>query len=230
MSGRYAVYFAPEPGSVLARFGASWLGYDVATGEARVQPVVTGIDPEHRYAITAEPRRYGFHATLKPPFYLAEGTGAEALDDAVAALAGRIVAFEAPPLQLSRISGFLALTLSAPCAEMLRLADRCVEALDAFRAPPAEAELARRRRASLTPRQDALLGRWGYPYVMEEFRFHLTLTARLGAAEGETVSAALAPLVAPFCEVPLKIDAISLFHQPQDAAPFRLLRRYALTG
>ena len=230
MSGRYAVYFAPEPGSALVRFGASWLGYDVATGEHVAQPVTTGIDPERLRAITAEPRRYGFHATLKPPFHLAEGADAETLGNTVAALAGRIAAFEAPPLCLSRISGFLALTLSAPCAVMQQLADRCVEALDAFRAAPTAAELARRRRANLTPRQDSMLARWGYPYVMDEFRFHMTLTARLDADEGHVVSAALAPLVGPLCVAPLAVDAISLFHQPQDDATFRLLRRYALTG
>ncbi|HTQ34789.1 MAG TPA: DUF1045 domain-containing protein [Stellaceae bacterium] len=230
MSGRYAVYFAPEPGSALARFGTSWLGYDVVTGEVMTQPVVAGIDPERLRAITAEPRRYGFHATLKPPFFLAEGVNAAALANAVAELAGGIPAFGAPPFCLSRISGFLALTLSAPCAAMRQLADRCVEALDAFRAPPSATELARRRRANLTPRQDELIARWGYPYVMNEFRFHMTLTARLDPAESDTVSAALAPLVAPFCEAALAVDAISLFHQPRDDAPFRLLRRYALTG
>jgi putative phosphonate metabolism protein len=229
MSGRYAVYFAPEPGSNLARFGATWLGYDVAIGRAVAQPSVTEIDPERLHAITAEPRRYGFHATLKPPFALADGTEAEALAAAVA-LANGIVAFTAPRLHLTRISGFLALTLSERCASMHDLADRCVSELDRFRAPPSAAELERRRRANLTARQDALLARWGYPYVMEEFRFHMTLTARLDAEEGAIVRAALAPLVAPLCESPLAIDAISLFHQEGAEAPFRLLERYKLTG
>jgi putative phosphonate metabolism protein len=230
MSGRYAVYFAPEPGSDLARFGATWLGYDVAIGRAVAQPPVAGIDPERLHAITAEPRRYGFHATLKPPFALADGTEAEALAAAVAALANGIVAFTVPRLHLTRISGFLALTLSESCAAMHDLADRCVSELDGFRALPSASELERRRRADLSARQEALLARWGYPYVMEEFRFHMTLTARLDAEEGAIVRAALAPLVAPLCESPLAIDAISLFHQESGEAPFRLLERYKLTG
>jgi putative phosphonate metabolism protein len=229
MSGRYAVYFAPDPTFDLARFGAAWLGYDAVTGEVMAQPIVA-VRPERLHAITAEPRRYGFHATLKPPFVLADGTDAETLATAVAALAGGIAAFAAPRLHLASISGFLALTLSEPCAEMHRLADLCVGALDRFRAPPSAAELERRRRANLTPRQDALLARWGYPYVMEEFRFHMTLTSRLDAEEDAMVRRELAPLVAPLCQTPLAIDAISLFHQASAEAPFCLVDRYKLAG
>jgi putative phosphonate metabolism protein len=227
-SGRYAIYFAPEPGSPLARFGASWLGYDVAGGEKVPQPAVPTIDAEWLRAITAEPRRYGFHATLKPPFILAEGCMVEELEEATAALAHEQAAFDAPPLHLSCISGFWALTLSMACAPLHALADRCVRDLDRFRAPASAEELARRRRARLTARQEQLLARWGYPHVMDEFRFHMTLTARLDAAEGAVVARALEPLVAPLCRESPRIDALSLFHQPNHDAPFRLVQRYPL--
>ena len=229
-AGRYAVYFAPAPGTALALFGAAWLGHDVATGAAVAQPATQAIGAERLRAITAEPRRYGFHATLKPPFCLADGSSPDALGEAVAALAQGVAAFAAPPLRLSRISGFLALTLSAPCPAMRELADRCVNGLDHFRAPPSPVELARRRRADLSPAQEALLTHWGYPYVMEEFRFHMTLTARLDTAEGAAFGAVLGPLVAPLCQAPLLVDAVSLFHQPSSDAPFRLLCRYRLAG
>lgn len=226
--GRWAIYFAPEPESPLACFGAEWLGYDVASGTTLSQPLLAEIDAERLQSITAEPRRYGFHATLKPPFALAEGFTAEKLDAAVATLARQEAAFDAPPLRLSCISGFWALTLSAPCLPLQALADRCVSELDAFRALPSAEELARRRRARLTARQDELLARWGYPYVMDEFRFHMTLTARLDIAEGAVVARVLEPLVAPLCREPLAIDALSLFHQPSQSAPFRLVRRHPL--
>jgi putative phosphonate metabolism protein len=226
--GRYAIYFAPEPGSALARFGAQWLGYDVATGAAVPQPALAAINAERLRAITAEPRRYGFHATLKPPFALAEGHTAEALDAAVTALARGGTVFTAPSLRLASISGFWALTLSAPCRPLHALADRCVRDLDPFRAPPSAEELARRRRANLTPRQDELLSRWGYPYVMDEFRFHMTLTTRLDATEGAMVARTLEPVVAPLCREPLVIDALSLFHQPSHETPFHLVQRYPL--
>src|SRR5262245_45817767 len=94
--GRYAAYFAPEPGSDLARFGAAWLGYDVTTGKLVPQPAVSGLAAERLYTITAEPRRYGFHGTLKPPFALAPGADANGLHEAVATLARRTAGFAAP--------------------------------------------------------------------------------------------------------------------------------------
>jgi len=229
-SGRYAIYFAPGPGTALARFGAEWLGYDVAAGTAATQAAAPGVDLDRLRAITAEPRHYGFHATLKPPFALAPGTDAEGLVEAIAALAAHVAPFATPSLRLARIAGFLALTLAEPCPAMQALADRCVREFDRFRAPLADTELQRRRRAGLSPRQEALLQRWGYPYVMDEFRFHMTLTARLAAEESAIVERALAPLVAPLCAAPLAVDAVSLFHQPAHDAPFRLLQRYRLSG
>ena len=230
MSGRYAVYFAPEPGSDLARFGATWLGYDVAIGRAVAQPPVAGIDPERLHAITAEPRRYGFHATLKPPFALADGTEAEALAAAVAALANGIVAFTVPRLHLTRISGFLALTLSESCAAMHDLADRCVSELDGFRALPSASELERRRRANLSARQEALLARWGYPYVMEEFRFHMTLTGRLAAERREELLTMLRQRFATLNLMSLAIDRIALFRQADANSRFTVLRHYPLAA
>jgi putative phosphonate metabolism protein len=230
MTARYAVYFAPDPASPLAVWASSWLGYDVATGAMPPQPAVPGIAAERLPEITAAPRRYGFHATLKPPFVLAPNHDEAGLDAAIATLAAGLAAFAAPPLRLSNISGFWALTLSAPSPAMPALADPCVRALDRFRAPPSEAELARRRRADLTPRQEALLAEWGYPYVMDEFRFHMTLTARLHGAERDAVGEALAPLIEPFCRDPLSVDAICLFRQETAEAPFRVIRRYPLAG
>jgi putative phosphonate metabolism protein len=230
MTARYAVYFAPRPASPLARFGASWLGYDVASGTAAAQPEVAGIAAERLHTITAEPRRYGFHATLKPPFVLSAHRDAGELDEAAARLAAETAGFAAPPLRLAQISGFWALILSEPCPAMHALADACVSAFDRFRAPPSDADLARRRRARLSPRQEALLAAWGYPYVMDEFRFHMTLTARLDGDEGAAVGRLLAPLVEGLCRGPLTVDAISLFCQDAADAPFRLIRRYPLAG
>src|ERR1700686_816298 len=113
---------------------------------------------------------------------------------------------------------------------MDRLPALCVAELDRFRAPPSPAELARRRGARFSLAPEMLLARWGYPYLMEEFRFHMTLTARLHAEEGTVVSRKLASLVEPLCQTALPVDAVSLFRQDRRDAPFRLLRRYALAG
>jgi Protein of unknown function (DUF1045) len=80
---RYAIYFVPAAGSDLYRFGSSILGYDCYTGEAVTHPDdVTG-DAASWCSITEEPRRYGFHATLKAPFHLSRDYTELQLADAV---------------------------------------------------------------------------------------------------------------------------------------------------
>ncbi|MEN9060138.1 DUF1045 domain-containing protein [Ponticoccus litoralis] len=167
---RFAVYYLPPEGA-LSSFGARWLGWDVLTGRAAPHWPEPGLE-----AVTQTPRKYGFHATLKPPFRLAEGQTPEALDKAVAAMAARCAPAPAEGLEVARLGSFLALVPQGDTAQIARIAATCVEALDEFRAPATEAELARRRAARLTPEQEALLSRWGYPYVMQAFRFHMTLT------------------------------------------------------
>lgn len=222
---RYAIYYAPRPGSALDAFGARWL-----ESSAAERPSLPGFASPRLTEIVAPARHYGFHATLKPPFLLAPGNSLDHLDQALTEFAAEQAPFEAPPLMLAALGGFLALTLSAPCAAMAALADDCVRRFDAFRLPPTETELAQRRRAGLTPRQDALLQLWGYPYVMAEFRFHMTLTGRLAPTERERLQRDLAPLVAPLRTVPLPVDAVALFAQPDRASRFRIERRYNLGG
>lgn len=227
---RYAVYFAPAADSALDRFGSAWLGRDSASGAVLTQPVLPGVAPERLAAFTEAPRHYGFHATLKPPFALSPQHGAADLLSAVAAFANRQAPVAAPPLCLGRLSGFLALVLSAPSDGVAALAAACVAAFEGFRAPASAEDIARREAAGLSPRQRALLHRWGYPFVMEEYRFHMTLTGKLDAIEGDAVAAGLAPLVAPLGREPLVIDALSVFVQDDRSQPFRLGARYPLAG
>jgi putative phosphonate metabolism protein len=225
---RYAVFWAPPRGSALARFGARWLGWDAEAGLPVPQLEVPGL-PAPVPEITATPRRYGFHGTLKPPFRLAEATDFAALDGAVAGLAAKSGSFRGAPPTLTRIGRFIALVPSARSSALDALAERCVSGLDTFRAPSGEAELARRREHGLTSRQEEHLARWGYPYVLDEFRFHLTLTGGLAPEEGAAVFEALARLTEPFCAEPLPFDEICLFGEDEDGG-FHVLKRYALTG
>lgn len=219
---RYAVYYAPEPGP-FADAAASWLGWDPAQGVFVQQPAV-GPDLAD---LTAEPRKYGFHATLKPPFRLIADSDRTTLHTAIAALAGRLRPIEFPALQFLAMDGFLALVPVGQTAVLTDLAAQVVANLDAFRAPLTPAEIARRRPDRLTARQSDLLGQWGYPYVMEEFRFHLTLSGNLAAAN----LAALRPMAemhfAPHLPQPFRIAALCLFGQGVDGM-FRLLHRYSL--
>jgi hypothetical protein len=137
-------------------------------------------------------------------------------------------AFDAPPLQVGALSRFLALTLSEPCPAFVELAEACVREFDGFRRPPGEQELARRRKAQLSPAQLAHLARWGYPYVMEEWRFHMTLTGSLEAAVFSELRPRLEDLFAPHCREPLRVDSICLFEQPDEGEPFRAIERFPL--
>jgi putative phosphonate metabolism protein len=226
---RYAVYFAPPADSPLARFGAAWLGRDADTGARPVPPSVPGVDPDFAERITAEPRRYGFHATLKPPFALAAGRTEAELLAALRAFAAARQPFAAPLLRLAAIGRFLALVPDGPAPMLHALADDCVRAFDAFRAPPSEEELARRRRARLTPQHEENLRRWGYPYVFESFRFHMTLTGSIADDRlRETVTVGLRPLVEPFSRAPLAVDAVTLFVEEDgdEPRPFRIAARF----
>ena len=226
MTARYAVYFAPSEDSDLWRFGSGWIGRDAVTGACSGSAAPDGLDPARWQAITASPRHYGFHATLKPPFALAEGTDEDGLSRSATAFAATYEAFEALSLAITDLGGFLALCPSKPSPRLNRLAADCVRAFDAFRARQSAAGLDKRRRGGLPLRQEAMLQRWGYPYVMGEFRFHMTMTARLETGERERVAALLAQLAAPLTAHALKVDAICLYRQPDREAPFNLLRRF----
>jgi len=225
---RFAVFWAPPAGSQLARFGASWFGWDAEAG--RDVPRMAIDLPRPLPEMTRAPWRYGLHGTLKAPFRLAPGTDAAALDAALAALAARTARLAAPGLAPTARMGFAALTPTGPSPALDALAGACVETLDRFRAPPSETELARRRSAGLSARQEEHLLRWGYPYVFDEFRFHVTLSGRLRPGEAEAMLAVLNPLLAPMLGQTLSVSDICLFGDPGSNTGFRLLRRYPLAG
>ena len=142
-------------------------------------------------AITEKPRKYGFHGTLKAPFRLAEGVRESDLVTEATGLVSSKPAFEMPALQITRLGSFLAFIPQQPSAELQQLASSLVRELDTLRAPLNDAELVRRRSAGLTPAQEMLLTKWGYPYVMDEFRFHLTLSGKLQATELQSLKSIL---------------------------------------
>ena len=223
---RYAIYFAPAADSALWRFGSRWLGRDAVTGEEMKRPKVNGFSQAFLDEITAAPRFYGFHATLKPPFELADGRTVEQLQEAADAFAAKVAPFQAPPLRMMELDGFVALRPREESPALNTLADDCVRSFDVFRRPPLADELAKRREHGLTPQQEALLTRWGYPYVMEEFRFHMTLTKRLDDRTRNAVITDLTPLIEPLYGDPLVVDAVCLYRQDHRNAPFEWVSRH----
>ncbi|PWR04452.1 phosphonate metabolism protein [Meridianimarinicoccus roseus] len=225
---RYAVYFTPE-GTGWGDFCAAWLGWDSAAGRTLSHPEVPGL-PAPAAELTERPRKYGFHATLKPPFRLANGTDAGGLARATQRLAADLAPVTLDGLALDRIGGFLALVPRGDTADLSDVAARVVENLDAFRAPLSDAELARRRAGGrLSPRQQTLLDRWGYPYTHDAFRFHMTLTGPLARADADTARAALAPVLGPLLPRPFRMDALTLLGA-DDADRFHRIARYPLAG
>lgn len=224
---RYAIYYTPPPGP-LATFGAAWLGWDPVAGVEVAHPDLDGL-PRPVAEMTATPRKYGLHGTIKPPFRLAEGHTEDGLRSALAQFAARTPATGVPRLTVAAMGGFVAMVPEGDSGGLTDLAGKTVEAFDEFRSPPGDAELARRRAAGLSERQEALLQRWGYPYVMDQFRFHLTLSGRLEGEDARRLVDRLTPEIAPHLSAPFPIDALTLLGEAPDGR-FRELHRYTLAG
>ncbi len=224
MSARYAIYLAPAADTGLWQRACRWLGRDAAKDADLAFAGPAGLDPARAAAITAEARHYGFHATIKAPFRLSDGTTPKALCDAADLFARERRAFPLK-LQLSSLGSFLALVETQPGDAIAALHAEALAAFEPFRAPLGEADRARRLAAGLTARQEDHLAQWGYPYVLSDFRLHFTLTGRLSPEERASLAPLLAAHFAGELAVPMPVDAICVFEQPLAGAPFRILYR-----
>lgn len=211
MTERFAIYFAPGRDSLLGQRAEAWLA----------QPELE--------ALTVSARRYGFHATLKAPMALAAGVDRAQVEMAVAEFAGRNAAVEME-LAARLIDGFLALTAEPQSQELTDFAASVVVALEPLRALLAPAERARRLRAPLSARQIELLDRYGYPYVLEEFQFHMTLTDRLATEQREPMRKRAADWFAEALAEPVVLDRLVLFYEAEPGAAFRRLDDFVLKG
>lgn len=220
---RYAIYYAPEPGP-LAEFGARWLGWNPEAGNDLPHlPSDLPLDQ-----ITRTPRKYGLHGTIKPPFRLAQGIDIGALHATTRALVAGIKPIRLDGLRLARIGGFLALVPDGDASALSAMAGNIVKALDPFRAPLTEAEIAKRRPDRLTDNQRQMLDQFGYPYVLDEFRFHLTLSGRLDPDLAAQTEAELDRHLTDILPRPFVIRSLCLFGEADNGC-FHLLHRYDLT-
>jgi putative phosphonate metabolism protein len=224
---RAAVYFTPREDEPLSRAASAWLGRNAFTGEVSPCGQDDRIDISR---ITSEPRHYGFHATIKAPFRLAPGRTLDGLERAMAEFCAATDAFTLPGLALQRIGSFFALVPRSANDRLNALANAVVTAFDPFRAALNEDELARRREARLSAAQARYLERWGYPYVFDEYRFHMSLTGPVAPDDYATVLDRLEMHFSGFVNRPLVIDALSLFCQPRPGADFTVHARYPLSA
>jgi phosphonate metabolism protein PhnN/1,5-bisphosphokinase (PRPP-forming) len=227
---RYALYFSPATDSPWWQAGCQWLGRDPASGAELAAPAVRGVPRSTMQSLTTDARRYGFHATLKAPFRLTEGFSESHLLVMAEAFANVQLPIPLEDMRVRPLGSFLALRPAGPLHDIAALAMRCLSYFDDLRAPPSAAEVAKRRHAGLSARQDSLLQRWGYPYTEEEFRFHLTLTDSLSGADEDAAyalrKAAERHFEAAAQAAPLVIDGLTIFREEQPGSAFSVWHRF----
>lgn len=219
---RFAVYHLPD--GALGDFGASWLGWDVRAGAAVAHPD----DLSDAAEVTQTPRRYGFHATLKAPFRLAQGREVQELALALRMICDRLAPF-ALELAPSRDWGFAALRPRHQPPELIALESSVVTRLDEFRAPLNTEEYDRRRPDALPAQARKHLDHWGYPFVLDLFSYHLTLSGALVPEAAGTLLAELSPRLALLIAAPMPVAAAALVGEDETGF-FHLIEEFPLRG
>lgn len=227
---RYALYFTPPADDPLTRSAAAWLGRDAFSGETLAVEDIGPFPAETFAALTEDPRRYGFHATIKAPFELAVGRSEAELIAGFEAFCATRPAFEIPSIVVGQLGPFFALIPAETHPPLQDFAAAAVEAFEPFRAPLSDADIARRKPERLSEAQRAHLLRWGYPYVMEEFRFHMTLTGPVEPSQAEEMRRLATARFAAFTDKPLRIPGLALFVERERGAPFTVHAWQPLTG
>lgn len=226
---RYALYFTPPKDDPLTSLAARWLGRDAFSGEIFSDKAM-GPLPEGHAELTADPRRYGFHATLKAPFELAASVTERDLLEVAAEFATQTKAFTVPELVLGQLGQFFALVPGSLCQPLQDFAWRVVKTFEPFRAPLSDHDIARRKPESLTEPERVNLLRWGYPYVNDEFRFHMTLTGRVPAERQAEMHYVLRERFAEHTGKPLDISGLAIFAEEERGAPFFVRSWLPLAG
>lgn len=225
MSARYAVYFSPNDASPLALYGERVLGRR-ADGQSVAPTSAHYANPAQAKALSATPAHYGFHATLKAPFRLKADTTESQLLDEVATLASQLHPVLMQSLAPRVLSQFIALCFDEQPAAIGELAARCVEYLEPYRAALSDDEIARRNPDQLNDTQRAYLGKYGYPYVLDEFQFHMTLTGKLNPAENSDYIEWLNQQYRSMVPDTPMLDRLAVFYQPEKTSAFRRLAQF----
>ncbi len=215
---RYAVYFCPAPASALAALGRDWVSRELAAQG------IPGIALSRWNAMLADVRRYGWHATLRSPFTLSPDVDLNDLRRALQAVARSHAPFNLT-LRYARLAGFPALRPLGECRAANALAAACIEAVEPLRLPLAENDF-QRRASGLDAIETHYLGRYGYPYVFERYRFHMTLSAPASVEEERALQRWLSLRASMLPTA--RIDALTLCVESSPGAAFEPLERIAL--
>ena len=224
---RYAVYFSPPADSELSKFASSWLGWDAQSAKKISHPIFKDLTSDIS-ELTKKQSCYGFHGTLKPPFSLANTKNESELKAAILELSQSIKKFEISAVSLQLINGFAAVVAKYENNEIKNLAKRCVQELDSFRRPESLKVVQKRRSTGLSKNEEFNLQRWGYPYVMDNFQFHLTLTRKLNPEESKNVMEVLASELNEVLSIALPVRDICLFGESHTSGNFQIIESFPL--
>lgn len=227
---RYALYFSPPKDHPLTGAASLWLGRDAFTGETYPAPDHETLGAAEQFELTADPRRYGFHATIKAPFSLAASVTEKDFMAVAEEFAARTQAFEIPELVLGQLGRFFALVPGSLHQPLQDFAAKVVKSFEPFRAALSEADIIRRNPEKLSESQRANLQRWGYPYVMEDFGFHMTLSGQVPETRADVMRAILTERFAGFTGRPLLISGLAVFTEEMRGAPFKVHSWLPLSG
>lgn len=223
---RVAIFYAPASKSPLAQFGSEWLGWDVENAIDVKHPDIPNL-PAPISDMTTTPRKYGFHGTLKAPFKLHATKSLDELRTALRGFSHKTSKFTVGQMMVARLGNFVAIIQASPSTILREFAAMTVEHFEEFRAPLNEKDIAKRRKANLSQRQNELMLRWGYPYVFEEFKFHLTLTGKLEEADAETTKNIIGEHLSDILNKPLEAVDICLYGERKDGR-FEIIERFPL--
>ncbi|ARQ59440.1 UNVERIFIED_ORG: hypothetical protein GGE64_002100 [Rhizobium etli] len=219
---RYAICFTPPASDPLSLVAANWLGRNVFSGDMLEPPAVRGLGIHEIAFHTAVPRRYGFHGVLKAPFHLSGDMSESQLLRDLMRFAGTFAPFQISRLEIARLGSFYSLMPSAPCEQIQYLASAIVQEFDRYRAPLSEADIERSDPDGLSAAQFANLHRWGNPYVMDEFRFHMPVTGSINAIDMPRIEAALRTIFEPVLKEPVMVSNVALMIEEGTGGPFRV--------
>ena len=123
----------------------------------------------------------------------------------------------------------MALTLNSEIDELSRFALSCVEAFEPYREALSEADIKRRKLQALSGRQGALLLEYGYPYVADEFRFHLTLSGKLSESDQDYENWIIGEYNRLITKTPV-LDRLAIFTQADRQSPFVEIAEFHLAS
>ncbi len=213
---RYAIYYAPSENSELDLFGKCLLGWDPYKGVETTKSDLSKLPSFKKFSsLVLTPKQYGFHGTIKAPFKLKNEYTYNDLENKVREISKQIHSFYFDQLIIKKLGNFIGL-IPTNNLKVNAVSNKFVEELDYLRDELSESEIKKRKPHKLTSNQKQMLFKWGYPYVFDEFKFHLTLTSKLNVVEIDDVLRSLQNILKQVNLNKISFNNICIFGQKSD--------------